>query len=490
MAKGLTAQAADFSAWYNEVIAKAELADNAPTRGCMVIRPYGYALWENMVAELDRMFKATGHVNAYFPLLIPESFFQKEAEHVEGFSPECAVVTHGGGRKLEENLMVRPTSETVIADMYAKWIQSYRDLPLLINQWANVFRWELRPRAFLRTTEFLWQEGHTAHATAEEAQEETLRILDIYRTFAEDYMAIPVLYGPKTDAEKFPGALQTYAIEGLMKDGKALQMGTSHNLGQNFSRAFNIDFQTRDGSARARVPDELGDEHPHRGGDHHGPRRRQGPGAAAPPGAPPGRRHSHCEIRRGTGRRPGSRRRAARNPGRRSVEGRRPRAVRPGLESSPSGRRRACRCAWNSAPGDIASGQAVVVRRDTAKSPSCPSRPSAGTSGTCWRPCSGTCSSAPWPSARPVPARYGTGIPSWRRRTATADSSTGTGAAIRPARPRSRMKPATRSGACPCTGTRRKAPALIAAARRNAGLPTPRPTDRTPPALPSPRCAR
>lgn len=248
MAKKLTAQADDFSAWYNEVIAKAELADNAPTRGCMVIRPYGFALWENMVAELDRMFKDTGHENAYFPLLIPDSFFQKEAEHVEGFSPECAVVTHGGGKKLEENLMVRPTSETIIADMYARWIQSYRDLPLLINQWANVFRWELRPRAFLRTTEFLWQEGHTAHATAEEAGEETLRILDIYRSFAEDYMAIPVLFGPKTDAEKFPGALQTYAIEGMMKDGKALQMGTSHNLGQNFSRAFNIDFQTRDGS--------------------------------------------------------------------------------------------------------------------------------------------------------------------------------------------------------------------------------------------------
>ena len=248
MAKKLTAQAEDFSAWYNEVIAKAELADNAPTRGCMVIRPYGFALWENMVAVLDRMFNDTGHVNAYFPLLIPDSFFQKEAEHVEGFSPECAVVTHGGGKKLEESLMVRPTSETIIADMYARWIQSYRDLPLLINQWANVFRWELRPRAFLRTTEFLWQEGHTAHATAAEAEEETLRILDIYRTFAEDYMAIPVLYGPKTDAEKFPGALQTYAIEGMMKDGKALQMGTSHDLGQNFSRAFNIDFQTRDGS--------------------------------------------------------------------------------------------------------------------------------------------------------------------------------------------------------------------------------------------------
>tara|TARA_B100000029_G_scaffold516620_1_gene631872 strand:+ start:101093 stop:102520 length:1428 start_codon:yes stop_codon:yes gene_type:complete len=248
MAKMLTSQTDDFSGWYNEVIAKAELADNAPTRGSMVIRPYGYTLWENMVAELDKMFKATGHVNAYFPLLIPESFFQKEAEHVEGFSPECAVVTHGGGKKLEENLLVRPTSETIIADMYAKWIQSYRDLPLLINQWANVFRWELRPRAFLRTTEFLWQEGHTAHATEDEAQEETLRILDIYRKFAEEFMAIPVLYGPKTEAEKFPGALQTYTIEGMMKDGKALQMGTSHNLGQNFSRAFNIDFQNQNGS--------------------------------------------------------------------------------------------------------------------------------------------------------------------------------------------------------------------------------------------------
>ena len=247
MAKGLTKQSDDFSSWYNEIIAKAELADNAPTRGCMVIRPYGFALWENMVAELDRMFKETGHVNAYFPLLIPESFFTKEAEHVEGFSPECAVVTHGGGKKLEENLMVRPTSETIIGDMYAKWIQSYRDLPILINQWANVFRWELRPRAFLRTTEFLWQEGHTAHATADEAEEETLRMLEVYRIFSEDYMAIPVIPGPKSEAEKFPGALHTYAIEGMMKDGKALQMGTSHNLAQNFSKAFNINFQTKEG---------------------------------------------------------------------------------------------------------------------------------------------------------------------------------------------------------------------------------------------------
>ncbi len=248
MAKGLVKQSKDFSGWYSDVIAKAELADHAPTRGCMVIRPYGFRLWENMVDELDRMFKETGHENASFPLLIPESFLEKEAEHVEGFAPECAVVTHGGGKKLEENLLVRPTSETIICSMYAKWIQSYRDLPILINQWANVFRWELRPRLFLRTTEFFWQEGHTAHATYDEAEEETLRMLNVYRTFSEEYMAIPVIPGPKSEAEKFPGAVTTYSIEGMMKDGKALQMGTSHNLGQNFSKAFNIDFQTKDGS--------------------------------------------------------------------------------------------------------------------------------------------------------------------------------------------------------------------------------------------------
>ncbi|MEE2708360.1 MAG: proline--tRNA ligase [Gemmatimonadota bacterium] len=248
MAKGLVKQSKDFSGWYSDVIAKAELADHAPTRGCMVIRPYGFRLWENMVAELDRMFKETGHENASFPMLIPESFLEKEAQHVEGFAPECAVVTHGGGKKLEENLLVRPTSETIICSMYAKWIQSYRDLPILINQWANVFRWEMRPRLFLRTTEFFWQEGHTAHATYEEAEEETLRMLDVYRAFSEDYMAIPVIPGPKSEADKFPGAVTTYSIEGMMKDGKALQMGTSHNLGQNFSKAFNIDFQTKDGS--------------------------------------------------------------------------------------------------------------------------------------------------------------------------------------------------------------------------------------------------
>ncbi|MBI4550713.1 MAG: proline--tRNA ligase [Candidatus Latescibacteria bacterium] len=245
--KGLTKRSDDFAGWYTDVILKAELADYAPTRGCMVIRPYGFGLWENMVVQLDRMIKETGHQNAYFPLLVPESFFQQESEHVEGFSPECAVVTHGGGKKLEENLMVRPTSETVICSMYAKWIQSYRDLPVLINQWANVFRWELRPRLFLRTTEFLWQEGHTAHATEAEAEDETLKMLDVYRVFAEEYMAIPVIPGPKTESEKFPGALRTYTIEGMMGDGKALQMGTSHNLGQNFSKAFNINFQTREG---------------------------------------------------------------------------------------------------------------------------------------------------------------------------------------------------------------------------------------------------
>lgn len=248
MAKGLIKRSDDFPGWYTDVILKAELADYAPTRGCMVIRPYGFGLWERMVAQLDCMIKETGHQNAYFPLLVPENFFQQESAHVEGFSPECAVVTHGGGKKLEENLMVRPTSETVICAMYAKWIQSYRDLPVLINQWANVVRWELRPRLFLRTTEFLWQEGHTAHATDAEAEEETLKMLEVYRVFAEEYMAIPVIPGPKTESEKFPGALRTYTIEGMMGDGKALQMGTSHHLGQNFSRAFNIDFQTAEGT--------------------------------------------------------------------------------------------------------------------------------------------------------------------------------------------------------------------------------------------------
>ena len=245
--KALTTRAVDFSAWYNEIIARAELADYSPVRGCMVIRPNGYAIWEQMQRALDQMFKDTGHQNAYFPLFIPQSFMAREAEHVEGFAPEVAVVTHGGGKELEEPLIIRPTSETIIYAMYAKWIQSYRDLPLLINQWANVVRWEMRTRLFLRTTEFLWQEGHTAHATEAEAEEEAQRMLGVYRTFMEEWMAMPVLTGLKTDSERFAGALRTYSCEALMQDNKALQAGTSHNLGQNFSRAFEVTFQTAAG---------------------------------------------------------------------------------------------------------------------------------------------------------------------------------------------------------------------------------------------------
>ncbi len=245
--KALTTRSADFSAWYNELIMKAELADYSPVRGCMVIRPNGYAIWEQMQQALDRMFKDTGHQNAYFPLFIPQSFLNKEAEHVEGFAPETAVVTHGGGKELEEPLVVRPTSETIIYAMFSKWIQSWRDLPLLINQWANVVRWELRTRLFLRTTEFLWQEGHTAHATEEEAEEEAQRMLGVYRTFMEEWMAMPVLTGRKTESEKFAGAVRTYALEALMQDNRGLQAGTSHHLGQNFAKAFDVTFQTADG---------------------------------------------------------------------------------------------------------------------------------------------------------------------------------------------------------------------------------------------------
>jgi len=241
----LTPQSQDFSAWYNEVVVRAELADYAPVRGCMVVRPYGTALWENCQAGLDRRFKETGHENALFPLLIPMSFLQKEAQHVEGFSPELAVVTHGGGKKLEEPLVVRPTSETVIGYMYSKWIRSYRDLPILINQWGNVVRWEMRTRLFLRTAEFYWQEGHTAHATYEEAQEETLRMLDVYADFAINDAAIPVVKGLKSEAEKFAGADASYSIEAMMGNKWALQAGTSHNLGQNFAKAFDIQYLDR-----------------------------------------------------------------------------------------------------------------------------------------------------------------------------------------------------------------------------------------------------
>ena len=242
MSERVMPRSQDYAGWYNDVVQKAELADYSPVRGCMVIMPYGYTLWENIQAGLDRRFKETGHVNAYFPLFIPEGFIRREAEHVEGFAPELAVVTHGGGKKLEEPLVVRPTSETIIGHMYAKWIRSYRDLPLLINQWANVVRWEMRTRLFLRTTEFLWQEGHTAHATAEEAQEETMRILEVYAGFAINDAAIPVVKGRKSKSETFPGAINSYAIEAMMGNKWALQSGTSHFLGQTFAKAFDIRF--------------------------------------------------------------------------------------------------------------------------------------------------------------------------------------------------------------------------------------------------------
>ncbi|HEX9090090.1 MAG TPA: proline--tRNA ligase [Anaerolineales bacterium] len=238
----LPSQKENFAEWYNQLVLKAELADYAPVRGCMVVRPYGWALWENMTASLDRRFKATGHMNAAFPLLIPMSFFEKEKEHVEGFSPELAVVTIGGGEKLEEPLVIRPTSETIIGHMYSKWIKSYRDLPVLINQWGNVVRWEMRTKLFLRTLEFYWQEGHTAHATAEECQEETLRMLDVYANFAIEDGAIPVIRGRKSQSEKFAGADNSFSIEAMMGDTRALQAGTSHNLGQNFAKAFDIQY--------------------------------------------------------------------------------------------------------------------------------------------------------------------------------------------------------------------------------------------------------
>src|SRR5882757_9670873 len=257
MAKNITARSKDYSQWYLDVIKAAKLADYAPVKGCMVIQPDGFAIWEGIQRDLDRRFKDTGHVNAYFPLLIPQSFLAKEAQHVEGFAMECAIVTHSKLQKgpdgklipagpLAEPLVIRPTSETIIGHMYHEWIQSYRHLPVLINQWCNVMRWEMRTRLFLRTAEFLWQEGHTAHETAEDAQAETLQMLDVYADFAQDVLAVPVIKGAKTDSEKFPGADTTYCIEALMQDGKALQAGTSHNLGQNFAKAFDIKFLGRD----------------------------------------------------------------------------------------------------------------------------------------------------------------------------------------------------------------------------------------------------
>ncbi|MDA0311703.1 MAG: proline--tRNA ligase [Gemmatimonadetes bacterium] len=245
--KKLTPQGEDFSAWYNEVVLRSELADHSPVRGSMVIRPWGYGIWENMQRALDDKFKETGHENAYFPLLIPMSFIEREKDHIEGFAPELAVVTRAGGKELDEPYVIRPTSETIIYSMYAKWVQSYRDLPVLMNQWANVMRWELRTRLFLRTSEFLWQEGHTAHATAEEAEEETLLILGIYRKFMEEWIGMPPITGLKSDSEKFAGAVRSYSCEALMKDNKALQAGTSHFLGQNFAKQFELTFQSEAG---------------------------------------------------------------------------------------------------------------------------------------------------------------------------------------------------------------------------------------------------
>jgi len=248
--KEITPRSQDFSRWYLDIVRRAELADYSPVKGCMVIRPYGYAIWELLQQALDSRIKATGHVNAYFPLFIPNSLLMKEAEHVEGFAPQVAYVTHGGGEELEEKLVVRPTSEAIIGTMYANWVQSWRDLPILINQWANVVRWEKKTYPFLRTTEFLWQEGHTAHETEDEAEEETLKILDLYADVCEAELAMPVVKGRKSDSEKFAGALRTYSIEALMGDGRALQAGTSHNLGQNFAKAFEITFQGRDKSVQ------------------------------------------------------------------------------------------------------------------------------------------------------------------------------------------------------------------------------------------------
>jgi prolyl-tRNA synthetase len=261
MSKGIPKRSEDYSLWYNELVKKADLAENSPVRGCMVIKPYGYSIWEKMQAEIDRMFKETGHTNAYFPLFIPKSYLSKEADHVEGFAKECAVVTHyrlkndeeGGGvvvdpeAKLEEELIVRPTSETVIWNTYKNWIQSYRDLPILVNQWANVVRWEMRTRLFLRTAEFLWQEGHTAHATKQEAIDESIQMMNVYAQFAEEFMAVPVVKGVKSESERFAGAVETYCIEALMQDGKALQAGTSHFLGQNFAKAFDVKFTSKEG---------------------------------------------------------------------------------------------------------------------------------------------------------------------------------------------------------------------------------------------------
>ena len=363
----ITPRSKDYAQWYQDVIRQGDLAEPAEVvKGCMVIKPHGYAVWEKIQGDLDRRFKETGHKNAYFPLFIPESFLKKEAEHVEGFSPELAVVTIGGGKQLEEPYVVRPTSETIIGHFFAKWIESWRDLPLLINQWANVVRWELRTRMFLRTTEFLWQEGHTAHASQEEAEEETLRMLDVYAEFAEDMMAMPVIKGRKTQAEKFAGAVHSYAIEAMMQNGLALQAGTSHDLGQNFGKAFNVRFQNRDKRAGVRLADQLGRQHAARRRPGDEPFGRPRPGAAAQAGPDPG--GDRADLPQGRG----ARRRGAEGPGHRArISTKRDVAVevddRDGYKPGNKffqWEQRGVPVRLELGPRDLASNQVMLKRRD------------------------------------------------------------------------------------------------------------------------------
>ncbi len=370
----LTPQAEDFPRWYQDVVAKAELADNGPVRGTMVIRPYGYAIWERMQAEVDLRIKAAGAENCYFPLFIPESYLRREAEHVEGFSPELAVVTHAGGKELEEPLVVRPTSETVIGEYMGKWVQSYRDLPLLLNQWANVVRWELRPRLFLRTTEFLWQEGHTAHATAEDANAYAEQILrDVYADFMVNVLAIPVLPGRKTADERFPGAINTLTCEAMMGDGKALQMGTSHDLGQNFAKVFDITYLDANGDTQLVLDHVVGRVHPHGRRADHGPRRRPAacvipPRAGAHPGGGAARARRGRRRRGGRARSPPSCKAAGVRVRLDAQVGHELRPARP-----PTGRSRACPSASRSAPATWPRATSRSCGATPARSAPCPS---------------------------------------------------------------------------------------------------------------------
>ena len=385
----LTPRNVDFSEWYNQIVLRAEMADYAPVRGCMVVRPYGWALWENIQQALDRRFKETGHVNAAFPLFIPMSFLEKEKEHVEGFSPELAVVTIGGGEKLEEPLVVRPTSETIIGYMYSKWIKSYRDLPVLINQWGNVVRWEMRTRLFLRTLEFYWQEGHTAHATEQEAHEETMRMLEVYADFAINEGAVPVIQGVKSQTEKFAGASMSTTIEAMMQDTRALQSGTSHFLGQNFAKAFNIQFLDENNTLQYAWTTSWGLQHPLHRRDHHDPRRRPGPDPAAPPGAHPGRHRPDLQNGTRNCRRYGSGDRASRPNSRPPASASKwttaPRS-RP-ASSSTIGKCAACRCASRSAPRmwkKAPSPWPAATGPDGKASPSSRRRVWPRRSATCW----------------------------------------------------------------------------------------------------------